>query len=214
MLSKKFTLLLLATALAMSYLPISHLKASVTEDLSCSIYDAAYKPHPSYFPQVPILEKPKSLDFVLTIRRPSEGERGGSHRSIFFYIDAFDRQTGAKISTLRLGDTCSNGIVRCDINTHEGQFRPNDSMKELESGIAFEPIALTKDLARVEYSSTEAPYIFIFPDTLQTIYNFVNKSSYEHTVDEFVRFYTDTKEFPDFSGYDVWILNSCATNNN
>jgi hypothetical protein len=184
----------------------------------CSIYDAVYKPHPSQFPDVPILKKPKALDFEMTVHRPLQGEKGGSHRAIFFYIDAFDHNTSKKVSTLRMADVCSTGMVVCEINTNEGQFHPNDRMKELRDGLAFAPIALTRDFGRVEYYSRTAPYVFILPDTLRQLYTFLNKPNYraagklrdfDTIAGEFVRFYTQDKIFPDFSGNDVWVFDRC-----
>lgn len=188
---------------------------------SCSIYDAVYKPHPSHYPDVPVLGKQKALTFTLTAEKPLNSEKGGSHRTIFFYIDAFDLN-GKKISTLRMADTCSNGVVECTISTSEGQFSPNEKMKELEYGLGFEPVALRRDFSRMEYYGPEAPFAFILSDTLKDIYQLLNKTPlypptkenqvYTETVSQFVRFYTSDKVFPDFSGHDVWVLDSCDKN--
>ncbi len=185
---------------------------------SCSIYDAVYKPHPSHYPDVPVLENSKSLTFTLTAQKPLNGEKGGSHRTIFFYIDAFDL-SGKKVSTLRMADTCSNGVVECAISTNEGQFQSSEKMKELEYGLGFKPIALRRDFSRMEYYGPEAPYAFILSGTLKDIYLLLNKTPlyppteenlvYTEIVPQFVRFYTSDKVFPDFSGHDVWVLDSC-----
>jgi hypothetical protein len=113
-----------------------------------------------------------NLDFTLTVHAPLPGEKGGSFRTRFFYFDAFDRKTKQKVSTIRLADLCSNGIVRCGLNTNEGQFHSNDEMKELKGGIDFEPIALARDFSKTRYSGPDAPYAFVFPDTEMEFYYF------------------------------------------
>jgi len=179
-------------------------------DKLCSIFDAEYKPHKVAAGR----ENPKSrdLDFRLTIRPPDPEEKGGSHRTRFFYFDAFERETGRKVSTLRLADVCSNGIVRCGLDAEEGQFNPTKNMKELKAGIGFEPIALTRDFTEISYAGPQAPYVFIFPDTEAKFYYYDRPfdSRFQSTVDEFVKFHTKERIFPDFGGYDVWILTSCA----
>lgn len=214
----KSRLTVLLSIAAITFFHFATARAALHDASSCSIYDAIYKPHTSIFPKVPILEKPKPLSFTLSVRKPLDNEKGGSHRTIFFYVDAFDLKTGVKVSTLRMSDTCSNGFVHCALSTYEGQLRPNEEMKELKYGMGFDPVALRKDYSRMEYYGPDAPYAFILPDTLRTIYGYQNKVSSETNGDEskavaisedFVRYYTPEKVFPDFSGYDVWVLSSC-----
>ncbi|MBL4576291.1 MAG: hypothetical protein JKY51_09390 [Opitutaceae bacterium] len=177
---------------------------------TCSIYDAIYKPHPSYkSPNNIPHKKADNIAFVMEVKRPKEGEKGGAFRSIFFHITALDKTTGKKVSTMRLADTCSNGVVRCSLNTHAGQFKLNALMEDLKSGFSFEPIALKKDFSPTRYNSKEAPYTFIFPNTASQFYYERNNVNLENDMNEFVRFYTDEKIFPDFGGYDIWIMNSC-----
>lgn len=181
--------------------------------VSCPISSAEYKPHPSYFAPGALPNRNVALDFIMTVHEPLADEKGGSHRTKFFHIDAFDNSTGEKVSTLRMADACSNGIVRCWISTSEGQFHSNDELKELKSGMSFEIIALDQEFFKIPYYGPEAPYVFILPNTANVIHAYYRKDepAYQQTVEEFVRFHTDEKVFPNFWGYDVWIRDSCKS---
>jgi len=186
----------------------------------CSTYDAVYKPIAAGYPSVNASrENEDSLSFTLTIHKPMDGGKGGSHRTRFFYFDAYDNATGEKISTLRMADVCSNGVVRCGINTYEGQFRKNDEMKELEFIIGFDPIALRKDFSRTKYWDSQAPYAYIFPDTLAVFHSLKSKLnirskessvSVDTLVSDFVAFHSPKHALPDFGGKDVWLLDHCT----
>ncbi len=169
----------------------------------CSLYDAKYKPHPSYN-----RDKGK-LDFVMTVKKPEAGEGGGSIRSVFFYIDAFDAKTSEKVSSLRMGNSCSNGVVVCAINAEMGQFSPINELKEVSSSIGFSVIALKKDFSEARYDGPEAPYAYVLPHTASAIHGTINGKSKEH-IPNYVRYYSEERVFPDFSGYDVWVLSSCV----
>jgi hypothetical protein len=86
-------------------------------------------------------------------------------------------------------------------------------MKELKAGLSFSPIALSADFFRLPYNSKEAPYSFIFPDTASEFYYRLNDKKFQEVTSEFVRFYTDSKVFPNFGGYDVWIFDHCSNEN-
>ncbi len=179
---------------------------SVNADSSsptCSLYDAKYKPHPSYGS-----DKGK-LGFVMTVQKPELGEGGGSIRSVFFRIDAFDNKTGEKVSTLRMGDICSNGVVVCAINAEMGQFNPISELKTFDSSIGFFIIALKSDFSEARYNSQDAPYVYVLPHTANAIHQEINGQSKE-SIPNYVRYYSDEKVFPNFSGYDVWVLSSCV----
>lgn len=171
-------------------------------DSSCSLYNAKYKPHPSYH------EENGKLSFVMTVKKPESGEGSGVLRRNFFYIDAHNNMNQEKVSSMRLGDSCSNGIVTCWIGAYEGQFGLRSDMKEFGSSINFKLIALDRDFFRVNHDSLMAPYIYILPDTASAIYYQIRGKSGEN-IEKFVQYYTEEKTFPDFSGYDVWVLNSC-----
>lgn len=166
------------------------------DDSHCSPFEAVYKPQGSTYPNVPAAQ-PKPLSFELRIRKPEAEEKIGSH--LFFYIDAFDTKSKTKVSTLRMGDVCSNGASQCSITTSQGRFATNEPAKELEYGLGFEPIALRQDFSRAEYHGADAPHAIVLPDTLQKIYILLNKTPlypkdgnplFDETVGQFVRFAT------------------------
>ncbi len=155
--------------------------------------------------------KSQSIDFEMVVKKPMKGEGAGSFRSIFFYINAFDNLSGKNVSTLRLSDTCSDGVVRCSLNTHAGQFNLNAQMKDFKSGLSFEPIALNNDFFTVNYYGPEAPHLFILTNTASQFYYNRNKSVFKDEMNEFINFYTDEKVIPDFGGFDAWVLSTCGS---
>lgn len=178
----------------------------------CSLFGAEYVPQD----QEKRLEKSYSVDVnainrtLSFILRVEKGDGGQAQRSTFLYFDAYDFE-GNKVSSMRFGDTHSNGSWTQHFSTGMGMYctygkDTESDCKEMKSSAGFIPIGVNKDFSKASLNST--PYMLIFPET----YVELQHSSYqvpEHW-DKYIKFYTKDRVYPDFRGYDFWVRKKCG----
>lgn len=152
----------------------------------------------------------ETLSFVLRIEKGDMCCKS-TLRNIFLNFDAYNKE-GVRVSTMRLGDVWSNGVSRQGFSSHYGQYCDfgkdggDNACEEKESAIGFDPIGITKDLRPA--SVKQAPYLLIFPGT----YRELRYSSLQRPEewDQYIKFYTEDRVYPDFRGYDFWVRKKCG----
>lgn len=149
----------------------------------------------------------RTLTFVLRIEK---GDGGQADRSIFLYFDAYDLR-GNKVSSMRLGDTHSNGSWTQGFSTYSGMYckfgKDTEShCQDMRPSAGFIPIGVNKDLSKASLSAV--PYMLIFPETYVELRDNSYKAP-EHW-DKYIKFYTKDRIYPDFRGYDFWIRKKCG----
>lgn len=173
---------------------------------NCLMYGAEYIPQKStYELNEAVLNK--SLSFVLRIEK---GDIGSSIRSTFLNFDAYDK-SGKKVSTMRFGDSWSNGVARQGFSTYFGMYctfgKDSESdCRDMKSSAAFYPIGVNADLSSANINS--APDLLIFPGTYWQL-RYGSFQVPEHW-DQYIRFYTEDRIYPDFRGYDFWVRKKCG----
>ncbi len=173
----------------------------------CPLNDAEYIPQhqviaDSYDKNVNLINK--TLSFILRVER---GNRGVASRGVFLNFDAYNK-AGQRVSTMRFGDAWSNGMSRQSFSTYWGQYHEPGDMgwKELKHPASFYPVGVNKDYSQA--SLEDAPYLLIFPGTLwELTYNSFNNP---RDWDDYIRFYTKDKIYPDFREYDFWVRKKCG----
>ena len=200
---------LISLVLTMLFVPLT----SYADDVSCSLFGA------EYVPQNQKIEKSfdknhsltnKTLRFVL---RPEKGDMTGPDRSIFLYFDAYG-PSGEKVSSMRLGNSSSNGIPITGFGSASGMFctfgKNNETdCEELSRSFGFIPSYVNDDFSEGFLSSrVNAPKLIILQDTYhQLTYNSYNQ---EEDWDKYIKFYTEDRVYPDFRFYDFWIRTKCG----
>lgn len=141
----------------------------------------------------------RTLSFVL---RFEKGDMDGAQRSVFLIFDAYD-QKGQKVSTMRFGDSWSNGRSQFSFSTQMGTYGDY----EIKSPVSFSPIGVNQDLSMAFIYN--APALIIFPDTHQEL----TRNSYKNPADwdKYIRFYTKDRVYPDFRGHDFWVRKKCGS---
>jgi hypothetical protein len=184
-------------------------KGSFADDKNCPMSGAEYVPQHQAIADGYDRDKNlinKTLFFVLRIERVN---RRVSSRGVFLNFDAYDK-SGKRLSTMRFGDTWSNGLSRQSFSTYWGQYHEykDAGWKELKSAAAFYPIGVNKGYS--QSTIEDAPYLLIFPGTLQelTYLSFNRPQNW----DDYIRFYTKDRVYPDFRGYDFWVRRKCGDN--
>lgn len=149
----------------------------------------------------------RTLSFILRVEK---GDGGQADRSTFLYFDAYDLK-GTKVSSMRFGDTHSNGSWTQSFSTYSGMYcnfgkDTESDCPEMKQSAGFIPIGINQDFSKASLNT--APYMLIFPET----YVQLRYSSYqapEHW-DKYIKFYTKDRIYPDFRGYDFWIRKKCG----
>lgn len=176
---------------------------------TCNVYGAEYVPQKQIndkkYPKNKSDDRDPALSFVLRIEK---GDGGQAFRSTFLYFDAFDSK-GIKVSSMRLGDTHSNGSWTQGFSGETGQYydpKDESTWKDFESAPGFIPLGVNEDFSQASLES--APYMLIFPQTYVTL----RYDSYQvpENWDYYIKFYTEERIFPDFRGYDFWIRKKCG----
>lgn len=162
------------------------------DECACPLTKASYKPHISY---------KNPLHIMMTIEKPPS-----SPPHLLYKFTAHDEE-GTPLSTLQLGEMCSNGIAICRLSSFEGQINDVDHWVDFEA-IRLDFLALNKDFSpyRGNYD-TSAPYAYIFPNTITNFY--YEEKPIPKNAALYTKFFTEEKVYPDFGGLDVWIFSSC-----
>lgn len=189
----RFNLALLTMTLAMScWLSISAIAQTekTPEELSCSSYEAVYKPHP----------KQQDYDqYEMTIQEIKQEEG--------YEFTSYDKITVIKYNEdnkplyeLTLTYVCGGGSApACSVGVPVTSGKP----------ISFVPEALNRDfspayfIGRADDTSAAAPYSLVFPGSISKFYY-----QGRHISEEGVKFYGKTKPLID-SFPSVWLLNQC-----
>lgn len=153
----------------------------------------------------------RTLSFVLRLEK---GDMEGPTRSIFLNFEAYNTK-GEKVSSMRLGDTRSNGISRHIFSAYYGTFcsfaiAKGDDCPELKHDAHLYPIGVNNDLSPSPLG--RAPALLIFPDT----YGELTQNSFQHPEDwdKYIHFDTPQRVYPDFRGYDFWVRRACGEGKN
>jgi hypothetical protein len=166
---------------------------------NCNIKDAIYKPS---------AEKADTLRKFNMKFLSSEGNEKSSSRLFFLLINAFD-QSEQNISSARFGYGCSNGVSVCRASAYYGQYNSNQKLVDIKNSPNFEVTFLSKSFEQLYPSNdakAKAPYAIVLPNTAAAI-SYREKSSDK----EYIKYFGNNHEFPDFSNYDVWLLNACKS---
>ena len=143
--------------------------------------------------------------FQLSFSSPPEGELSTA-RSAYLNIVSYDTQTKKKVSAMRLGYGCSNGVGVCRASAYYGQYNSNQQLKNIKATLTFEVLFLSEDFQKADFSlDLPAPYAVILPNTAAA-YRYNSPAD----ISEYTTFYDANRIIPDFSGSDVWILSSCG----
>ncbi|OIN86170.1 MAG: hypothetical protein AUJ12_06770 [Alphaproteobacteria bacterium CG1_02_46_17] len=178
----------------------------------CTLYGSEYVPQGQEKERQETYDKNvndinRTLSFILRVEK---GDGGHAHRSTFLYFDAYD-EGGNKVSSMRFGDTHSNGLWIQRFSTVFGVYCNFDKDAKNDCPVikptaGFTPIGVNKDLSQASLET--APYMLIFPETYTTL----RYGSYQSPDDweKYIKFYTKERIYPDFRGYDFWIRKNCG----
>lgn len=156
------------------------------------------------------ITKKNDLRFRMNFLYPPANERGAADTSLYMRIDAFNRKNNTKLSTLLFTDMCTNGTNICRFAAYDQAGKSKKNEKRLKTHLVFDAIALDKDYARVSLNSAPAPLLYILPNTRSLFFKEINNPDSHSNFQYTTMFHTPEKIIPDFSGYDVWKLTSCA----
>lgn len=166
--------------------------------ISCSSYQAVYKPHPKYVRH----DSPK-----MRLKIEQAHEMNFTNRGPLFYFILLN-ENDEKVSEMRLAYTCSQGVSICRLNAYWGQFNSIEKLENLDGRISLDIIALEEDFSQANPISKEkAPHLLIFPNTQSEFYHGIISETDKW--DKNIHYYTDEKVLPNFGGYDVWVLDDC-----
>ncbi len=177
-------------------------EAKEKPDQGCPLFGAEYVPHSSYVPY-------DDLDFVLRIVGP-EPKGPSTIRTMFLLFEAYDK-SGQKVSSMRFGDAWSNGDSRQSFSTFYGQYNnPYDQQAWQDfRGASFYPIGVNDDLSQANILVT--PFMLIFPGTHWALR--YNSKQHPENWDQYIKFFTESRIYPDFGGYDFWVRRKCGEEN-
>lgn len=165
----------------------------------CPLFGSEYVPHPSYKPR-------DGLNFVLRI---SPAYPGGAIRNIYLNFDAY--KGNQKVSTMRFSDAWSNGDSRQNFSTYWGQYADLDDekgeWKDFKPSAGFYPIGINEDGSPAGIDSV--PQTLIFPESHWEL-RYRSFQSPEDW-DNYIRFYTKERVYPDFRGLDFWVRKKCGS---
>lgn len=143
--------------------------------------------------------------FQLSFSSPPEDEISTA-RSAYLNIVSYDTRTNKKVSAMRLGYGCSNGVGVCRASAYYGQYNSNQQLKNIKTTLTFEVLFLSEDFQQAEFSlDLPAPYAVILPNTAAA-YRYNSPAD----ISEYTTFYDANRILPEFPGGDVWILSSCG----
>jgi magnesium chelatase family protein len=202
-----FTIVRYILLTLLSFIPINAKASEV-----CPLYGAEYVPQEqekqrekTYDRNVNVINR--TLSFILRVEK---GDGGQADRSTFLYFDAYDLY-GDKVSSMRLGDTHSNGSWTQHFSTDMGMYctfgkDTESDCQEMKPSAGFIPIGVNQDFSKASLSSV--PYMLIFPQTSVEL-RYGSYQAPEHW-DKYIKFYTKDRVYPDFRGYDFWIRKKCG----
>lgn len=169
-------------------------------EISCSIFDAEYVPstiHPE-----------DKLRFEMHIVKNEE--YAPLDRGVFFQINAFEKASEKKVSTLRLASRCSQHSSQCDADAEMGQYKNLEDMEEIKTSLVFSYLAIDRSFKVYPdylWNNKFTPQAIIFPHDK---YHFTRNEAFKDDWDKYTKFYTEEKIFPDFTGKEIWVFSSCT----
>ncbi len=137
-------------------------------------------------------------------------------RHYYFNFGLYRESSNKLLSSLRLGDVCSNGVSVCRASAYYGQYNDMSNLKEFEHGdFALEYMMLNKDFSRYYSQKTEikAPYAIVFMNTASEFYYKMSllkpAAPKENDNYPFIKYFEKNAPIPVFSGSDIWVFKEC-----
>lgn len=165
---------------------------------TCDFFNAVYEPASD--------QKPENNDLKFKLRF-EKGDEGKASRSRFILVEAYN-QENVKVSSIRFGNTWSNGASREGFSTAFGMYCNYGKDDETDCADMKGYAGFT--LAYENKDGSDKP-IEGAPDIIGTAKVDLSRSKgHPEYWDEYIKFFTVERVYPDFEGIWEWELSECT----